>query len=245
MLVVNFKEFFTISSYEIIEHWSRKENEKNIDEYEVMMYNENVSQTENVMIKFKKINDEMIVEKVQTHSYFDQQRPKQPCNICGSEMMVKEKSTEELEVYAHGCSFNYGEIEDCLRKLLENELLQDQFTQEEFERNYGVNYRDDSNQQYGFYDAQQRDTFYTIFNDSVYHTSYAGPQELRCKFCGMDEELLVVDGAFYQKCSVLTEHRDRIIHMIISRKQNEPGLTNDHEGESGSPDKSSSLGKLI
>ncbi len=42
-----------------------------------------------------------------------------------------------------------------------------------------------------FYDAQQRNTFYTIFNDSVYHTSYAGPQELRCKFCGMDEELLV------------------------------------------------------
>jgi hypothetical protein len=225
MLTVNFKEFFTISSYEVIEHWSRKENEKNIDEYEVMIYNENISQTENVMIKFKKINDEIIVEKVQTLSYFDKQRPKPPCNICGSEVMVKENSNEELEVYVHHCSFNYEEIEYCLRKLLENELLQDQFTQEEFEQNYGVNYRDDTNKEYGFYDAQQRGTFYTIFNDTVYHTSYAGPQELRCKFCGMDEELLVVDGAFYQKCSALTPHINRIIQMIEARKQNEPDLT--------------------
>ncbi len=37
MLVVNFKEFFTISSYEVVEYWSRTENGKNIDEYEVML----------------------------------------------------------------------------------------------------------------------------------------------------------------------------------------------------------------
>ncbi len=225
MLVVNFKEFFTISSYEVVEYWSRTENGKNIDEYEVMLYNENVSQTENVMIKFKKVSDEIAVEKVQTFSYFDQQSPKHPCKICGSEVMVKENSTEELDVYAHNCSFNYEEIEGCLRELVQNELLQDGFTQEEFERNYGVNYRDESNKEYGFYDAQQRNTFYTIFNDSVYHTSYAGPQELRCKFCGMDEELLVVDGAFYQKCAVLTPHTNRIIDMIEARKQNEPNVT--------------------
>ncbi|WP_261764026.1 hypothetical protein [Priestia megaterium] len=225
MLVVNFNEFFTISSYEVMEHSSRKENGKNIDEYEVMLYNENVSQTENVMIKFKKVSDEIAVEKVQTLSYFNQQRPKHLCKICGSEVMVKENSTEELDVYAHNCSFNDEEIEDCLRELVQNELLQDGFTQEEFERNYGVNYRDDSNKEYGFYDAQQRNTFYTIFNDSVYHTSYAGPQELRCKFCGMDEELLVVDGAFYQKCTALTPHTNRIIHMIEARKQNEPDVT--------------------
>ncbi len=225
MLVVNFNEFFTISSYEVMEHSSRKENGKNIDEYEVMLYNENVSQTENVMIKFKKVSDEIAVEKVQTLSYFNQQRPKHPCKICGSEVMVKENSTEELDVYAHNCSFNDEEIEDCLRELVQNELLQDGFTQEEFERNYGVNYRDDSNKEYGFYDAQQRNTFYTIFNDSVYHTSYAGPQELRCKFCGMDEELLVVDGAFYQKCTALTPHTNRIIHRIEARKQNEPDVT--------------------
>ena len=72
-----------------MEHSSRKENGKNIDEYEVMLYNENVSQTENVMIKFKKVSDEIAVEKVQTLSYFDQQRPKHPCKICGSEVMVK------------------------------------------------------------------------------------------------------------------------------------------------------------
>ncbi|MCG0048185.1 hypothetical protein KIH38_15945 [Priestia aryabhattai] len=225
MLVVNFKEFFTISSYEVVEYWSRTENGKNIDEYEVMLYNENVSQTENVMIKFKKVSDEIVVEKVQTLSYFDQQRPKHPCKICGSEMMAKENSSEETEVYVHDCSFNGEEIEDCLRELVQNELLQDGFTQEEFERNYGVNYRDDSNKEYGFYDAQQRNTFYTIFNDSVYHTSYAGPQELHCKFCGMDEELLVVDGAFYQKCAVLTPHTNRIIDMIEARKQNEPNVT--------------------
>ncbi|MCM2975034.1 hypothetical protein M3592_06265 [Priestia aryabhattai] len=223
--MVNFNEFFTISSYEVMEHSSRKENGKNIDEYEVMLYNENVSQTENVMIKFKKVSDEIAVEKVQTLSYFNQQRPKHPCKICGSEVMVKENSTGELDVYAHNCSFNDEEIEDCLRELVQNELLQDGFTQEEFERNYGVNYRDDSNKEYGFYDAQQRNTFYTIFNDSVYHTSYAGPQELRCKFCGMDEELLVVDGAFYQKCTALTPHTNRIIHMIEARKQNEPDVT--------------------
>ncbi|MDR4220052.1 hypothetical protein [Priestia megaterium] len=223
--MVNFKEFFTISSYEVVEYWSRTENGKNIDEYEVMLYNENVSQTENVMIKFKKVSDEIVVEKVQTLSYFDQQRPKHPCKICGSEMMVKENSSEETEVYVHDCSFNGEEIEDWLRELVQNELLQDGFTQEEFERNYGVNYRDDSNKEYGFYDAQQRNTFYTIFNDSVYHTSYAGPQELRCKFCGMDEELLVVDGAFYQKCAVLTPHTNRIIDMIEARKQNEPNVT--------------------
>ncbi|MCT9855553.1 hypothetical protein Bmeg_03275 [Bacillus megaterium] len=225
MLVVNFKEFFTISSYEVVEYWSRTENGKNIDEYEVMLYNENVSQTENVMIKFKKVSDEIVVEKVQTLSYFDQQRPKHPCKICGSEMMAKENSSEETEVYVHDCSFNGEEIEDCLRELVQNELLQDGFTQEEFERNYGVNYRDESNKEYGFYDAQQRNTFYTIFNDSVYHTSYAGPQELHCKFCGMDEELLVVDGAFYQKCAVLTPHTNRIIDMIEARKQNEPNVT--------------------
>jgi len=225
MLVVNFNEFFTISSYEVMEHLSRTENGKNIDEYEVILYNENVSQTENVMIKFKKVSDEIAVEKVQTLSYFDQQHPKHPCKICGSEVMVKENSTEEVDVYAHNCSFNYEEIEGCLRELVQNELLQDGFTQEEFERNYGVNYRDDDNQQYGFYDAQQRDTFYTIFNDSVYHTSYRGPQELRCKFCGMDEELLVVDGAFYQKCTALTPHTNRIIHMIEARKPNEPDVT--------------------
>lgn len=224
MLVVNFKEFFSISSYEVMEHLSRKENGKNIDEYEVMLYNENISQTENVKIKFKKTNDEIEGEKVQTLSYFNKQHPKQPCAICGSEMMVKENSSEEPEVYVHDCSFNSEEIEDCLRELVQNELLQDEFTQEEFDRNYGVNYRDDSNKEYGFYDAQQRNTFYTIFNDSVYHTSYAGPQELRCKFCGMDEELLVVDGAFYQKCAVLTPHTNRIIDMIEARKQNEPDV---------------------
>ncbi|WP_230933355.1 hypothetical protein [Priestia sp. TSO9] len=225
MLVVNFKEFFTISSYEVMEHLSRKENGKNIDEYEVLLYNESVSQTENVKIEFKKTNDEIAVEKVQTLSYFDQQSPKRPCKICGSEVMVKENSIEELNVYAHNCSFNYEEIECCLRELVQNELLQDRFTQEEFDRNYGVNYRDDANQQYSFYDTQQRDTFYTIFNDSVYHTSYAGPQELHCKFCGMDEELLVIDGAFYQKCSVLTPHTNQIIDMIEARKQNEPDVT--------------------
>ncbi|WP_373921232.1 hypothetical protein [Priestia megaterium] len=225
MLVVNFKEFFTISSYEVIEHLNRQENEKHIDEYEVLLYNESVSQTENVKIKFKKTNDEIEVEKVQTLSYFDQQSPKHPCKICGSEVMVKENSTEELNVYVHNCSLNYEEIECCLRELVQNELLQDRFTQEEFDRNYGVNYRDDANQQYSFYDTQQRYTFYTIFNDSVYHTSYAGPQELRCKFCGMDEELLVIDGAFYQKCSVLTPHTNQIIDMIEARKQNEPDVT--------------------
>jgi len=154
MLVVNFKEFFTISSYEVMEHLSRKENGKNIDEYEVMLYNENISQTENVKIKFKKTNDEIEAEKVQTLSYFNKQRSKQPCAICGSEMMVKENSSEEPEVYVHDCSFNSEEIEDCLRELVQNELLQDEFTQEEFDRNYGVNYRDDSNKEYGFYDAQ-------------------------------------------------------------------------------------------
>ncbi|WP_258232500.1 hypothetical protein [Priestia megaterium] len=225
MLVVNFKEFFTISSYEVIEHLNRQENEKHIDEYEVLLYNESVSQTENVKIKFKKTNDEIEVEKVQTLSYFDQQSPKHPCKICGSEVMVKENSTEELNVYVHNCSLNDEEIECCLRELVQNELLQDRFTQEEFDRNYGVNYRDDANQQYSFYDTQQRYTFYTIFNDSVYHTSYAGPQELRCKFCGMDEELLVIDGAFYQKCSVLTPHTNQIIDMIEARKQNEPDVT--------------------
>ncbi|AEN88305.1 hypothetical protein BMWSH_1421 [Priestia megaterium WSH-002] len=223
--MVNFKEFFTISSYEVIEHLNRQENEKHIDEYEVLLYNESVSQTENVKIKFKKTNDEIEVEKVQTLSYFDQQSPKHPCKICGSEVMVKENSTEELNVYVHNCSLNYEEIECCLRELVQNELLQDRFTQEEFDRNYGVNYRDDANQQYSFYDTQQRYTFYTIFNDSVYHTSYAGPQELRCKFCGMDEELLVIDGAFYQKCSVLTPHTNQIIDMIEARKQNEPDVT--------------------
>src|SRR6478736_5095948 len=116
MLVVNFKEFFTISSYEVVEYWSR---------------------TENVMSKFKKVSDEIVVEKVQTLSYFDQQRPKHPCKICGSEMMTKENSSEETEVYVHDCSFNGEEIEDCLRELVQNELLQDGFTQEEFERNYG------------------------------------------------------------------------------------------------------------
>ncbi|TPF16652.1 hypothetical protein CBE79_16425 [Priestia megaterium] len=223
--MVNFKEFFTISSYEVIEHLNRQENEKHIDEYEVLLYNESVSQTENVKIKFKKTNDEIEVEKVQTLSYFDQQSPKHPCKICGSEVMVKENSTEELNVYVHNCSLNDEEIECCLRELVQNELLQDRFTQEEFDRNYGVNYRDDANQQYSFYDTQQRYTFYTIFNDSVYHTSYAGPQELRCKFCGMDEELLVIDGAFYQKCSVLTPHTNQIIDMIEARKQNEPDVT--------------------
>lgn len=54
MLVVNFNEFFTISSYEVMEHLSRTENGKSIDEYEVLLYNESVSQTENVMIKFKR-----------------------------------------------------------------------------------------------------------------------------------------------------------------------------------------------
>jgi hypothetical protein len=41
----------------------------------------------------------------------------------------------------------------------------------------------------------------------------------------MDEELLVVDGAFYQKCAVLTPHTNQIIDMIEARKQNEPDVT--------------------
>lgn len=227
--MISFKEFFNISSYEVISHLSREENNNCIDEYEVLMYNENVSQTENIIIEFEKNIDEITVKNIQTYSYYDEQHPKQPCNICGSEVIAKDvlnqDTGEKSKIYVHNCSFNNEEIEGCLKELVENELLRDKFTQEEFEENYGVNYRDDINKQYGFYDAWQKDNFYTIFNYTVYHTAYKKPKELHCKFCQMDEELLVIDGAFYQKCPVLTEHTDRIIHMIKSRAQNEPKLT--------------------
>lgn len=224
----NISHYFDSHEYDVI---SAKQI-KNVMRFEIVYFKDIQANYESVVVRFDVDEEDNIrIIDVKTHAYFDEERPRRQCLICGSNDLIQDKDYEDSDPNAvsfyHSCGFDKDILKRFIKECYEQEMLPYTFSEEAFQNDWSVMMRDDSKKSYVVVDEWLGMNTYLIKSGKVYHCVPAWEDEEYCPFCSSMKVTEEGDGMRYRLCPVLTKHVSLLLSWIQKRDQDEAKLSHE------------------